>query len=99
MSANYEDEQKDLKQKVLSLQEQIENQERLNESVDQFIQKVRRYSDLTELTPYALHDLVKAIYVYEREPKTGKRKEKHIEIQYDFPALIPLDELMNGRLA
>ncbi len=49
-----------------------------------------------------MHDLVKAIYVYEREPKTGKRKEKHIEIQYDFPALpalIPLDELMNGRLA
>lgn len=99
MSANYEDEQKDLKQKVLSLQEQIENQEQLNESVDQFIHKVRRYSDLTELTSYALHDLVKAIYVYEREPKTGKRKEKHIEIQYDFPALIPLDELMNGRLA
>ena len=54
---------------------------------------------MTELTSYALHDLVKAIYVYEREPKTGKRKEKHIEIQYDFPALIPLDELMNGRLA
>ena len=99
MSASYEDEQKALKQQVQSLRDQIAQQEQMTENVDRFIQKVYRYSDLTELTPYALHDLVKGIYVYERVPKTGRRKEKHIEIQYDFPAFIPINELMNSKPA
>ena len=32
-------------------------------NLELFIQKVRKYAELTELTPYVAHELIKAIYV------------------------------------
>jgi hypothetical protein len=32
-------------------------------NLDSFIQKIRKYAEMTELTPYAAHELIKAIYV------------------------------------
>lgn len=63
MSKNYTQEQKDLKAEVKSLQHVIEEQERQAENLEQFIQKVKRNSELTEFTPYALRELIKAVYV------------------------------------
>lgn len=62
-SKSYTQEQKDLKAEVISLQQVIEEQERQAENLEQFIQRVKRNSDLTELTPYALRELVKAVYM------------------------------------
>lgn len=63
MSKTYEDEQVQLKVEIVNLQKEIEVQERQIEDLEQFIQRARRYTDLTELTPYALRELVKAVYV------------------------------------
>ena len=63
MSKTYEDEQTQLKVEIQSLQQEIEEQERQIENLEQFIQRVRKYEDLDELTPYALRELVKAIYI------------------------------------
>ena len=62
MSKSYEDEQTQLKAEIVNLQKEIEVQEQQAENLEQFIQRARRYTDLTELTPYALRELVKAIY-------------------------------------
>ena len=60
---------------------------------EQFIQRVRRYTTLTELMPYALRELVKAVYVEAPDKSSGKRKQKgHIE--YDLVGYIPVDELI-----
>ena len=51
MSKTYEDEQAQLKEEIQTLQQEIEVQERQIENLEQFIQRVRKYEDLDELTP------------------------------------------------
>ena len=60
MSKTYEDEQTQLKAEIQTLQQEIEVQERQIENLEQFIQRVHKYEDLQEMTPYALRELVKA---------------------------------------
>ena len=93
MSRIYEDEQRDLKAEVEVLRQEIETQEQQNQNLELFIQKVRKYSDMTELTPYAAHELIKAIYVGAPDKSSGKRCQS-IHICYDLIGFIPLNELM-----
>ena len=51
MSKNYTEEQKDLKAEVKGLQQQIHEQEQQAENIEQFVQRVKRNSTVTELTP------------------------------------------------
>ena len=51
MSKNYTEEQKNLKAEVKDLQQQIHEQEQQAENIEQFVQRVKRNSTLTELTP------------------------------------------------
>lgn len=51
MSKNYTEEQKDLKAEVKGLQQQIHEQEQQAENIEQFVQRVKRNSTLTELPP------------------------------------------------
>lgn len=55
--------------------------------------KMDKNSDLTELTPYALRELVKAVYVEAPDKSSGKRKQK-IHISYDLIGFIPVDALL-----
>ena len=57
MSRSYETEQEQLKVEIQTLQQDIEVQERQIENLEQFIQRVHKYKDLDELTPYALRNL------------------------------------------
>lgn len=75
MSKTYEDEQTQLKVEIQSLQQEIEEQERQIENLKQFIQRVRKCEDLQELTPYALRELVKAIYIEAPDKSSGKRRQ------------------------
>ena len=68
------------------------------QNLEQFIQRARRYTDLTELTPYALRELVKAIYVEAPDKSSGKRKQK-VHIEYDLVGYIPVDELIKAEQA
>ena len=98
MSKTYEDEQAQLKAEIVNLQKEIEVQERQIEDLEQFIQRARRYTDLTELTPYALRELVKAVYVEAPDKSSGKRKQR-VHIEYDLVGYIPVDELIKAKQA
>ena len=98
MSKNYTEEQKDLKAEVKSLQQQIHEQEQQAENIEQFVQRVKRNSTLTELTPYALRELVKAVYVDAPDKSSGKRRQK-VHIEYDLVGYIPVDELLKAEQA
>ena len=89
MSKNYTEEQKDLKAEVKGLQQQIHEQEQQAENIEQFVQRVKRNSTLTELTPYALRELVKAVYVDAPDKSSGKRRQK-VHIEYDLVGYIPV---------
>ena len=98
MSRSYETEQEQLKVEIQTLQQDIEVQERQIENLEQFIQRVRKYKDLTELTPYALRELVKGVYIEAPDKSSGKRRQ-NIRISYDLVGFIPLNELMKEETA
>ena len=98
MSKTYEDEQAQLKAEIQTLQQEIEVQERQIENLEQFIQRVRKYEDLDELTPYALRELVKAIYIEAPDKSSGKRHQG-IRISYDLVGFIPVEELLKQETA
>lgn len=82
----------------IRLQKEIEVQETQIQSIEKFIQKSSQYVGIEELTPYVLHELVKAIYVDAPDKSSGKRKQ-HIHIQYDGLGFIPLNELLTSEKA
>ena len=98
MSKNYTEEQKNLKAEVKGLQQQIHEQEQQAENIEQFVQRVKRNSTLTELTPYALRELIKAVYVDAPDKSSGKRRQK-VHIEYDLVGYIPVDELLKAEQA
>ena len=98
MSRAYEDEQRELKAEAEVLRQEIETQEQQNRNLELFIQKVRKYADMTELTPYAAHELIKAIYVGAPDKSSGKRRQS-IHICYDLIGFITLSELMEQEMA
>lgn len=93
MSKTYEDEQAELKKQIQVLRDEIDRQGQQMDNLDRFIQNASKYSDLQVLTPYALRELVKAIYVDKIDSPSGKRRF-NIRISYDFIGYIPLDKLM-----
>ena len=98
MSKTYEDEQASLKAETVRLREEIEVQERQTENIEQFIQTAKKYADLDGMTPYALRELVSAIYVETPDKSSGHRVQK-IHIRYDLVGFIPVDELMKQETA
>ena len=92
MSQSYDAEQKHLEEEALSIQQEIEVQEQQIENIEKFVQKAHKYVHIEELTPYALRELVAAIYVDAPDKSSGKRVQ-HIHIKYDGLGYIPLDEL------
>lgn len=75
-----------------NIQQEIEVQEQQIENIEKFVQKAHKYVHIEELTPYALRELVSAIYVDAPNKSSGKRVQ-HIHIKYDGLGYIPLDEL------
>lgn len=94
LSDDYEQEQEELREKLLCLNEEITKQEEQAENIDRFISKVRKYLDLDELTPAILNDMVKAIYVHVPDKSKGYR-EQQIDISYDLVGILPAS-LLNG---
>ena len=98
LSQTYEAEQKQLEAEAITLQQEIEVQERQNENIEKFIQKAHKYVGIEELDGYALRELVSAVYVDAPDKSSGKRVQ-HIHIKYDGLGFIPLNELMKKETA
>lgn len=98
MTGTYEDEQARLEAEVQALRQEIQVQERQINNLDLFIQRVRKYAELKELTPYALQELVKAIYIEAPDKSSGKRRQG-IRIAYDLIGFIPLEALTKEETA
>lgn len=98
MSKTYEDEQAQLKVDIHRLRQEIEVQERQIEDLEKFIQRVHKYEDLQEMTPYALRELVKGIYIEAPDKSSGKRRQG-VRISYDLVGFIPVEELMKQETA
>ena len=101
LSDDYEQEQEELREKLLRLNEEITQQEEQTENLDRFISKIKKYLNLDELTPAVLNDMVKAVYVHAPDKSKGYR-EQQIDISYDLVGILPaamLNDLQNGETA
>ena len=80
------------------LRQVIEVQERQIEDLEKFIQRVHKYEDLQEMTPYALRELVKGIYIEAPDKSSGKRRQG-VRISYDLVGFVPVEELLKQETA
>ena len=88
LSANYENEQAELKLIIEKLSAEISETEEQSDNVERFISKVHKYFDLQELTPSVLNDMVKRVYVHAPQAIDGKRTQE-IDIVYDLVGILP----------
>jgi hypothetical protein len=77
----------------------LDKQEQHTEDVERFIRKCKQYTDLIELTPTVLNDLVCKVFVEAPDKSDGKRKQK-IHISYDLVGILPeLNTPIDERMA
>ena len=95
MSGRYEDEQKELAEKIKKLRSEIEKQSSQAMTTDMFISLVRKYTRTRKLTPRMLNELVEKIEVYNAEKIDGVW-EQRLRIHYNcvgeiiIPKMLPL---------
>jgi len=89
LAGEYEQEQKELKVKILELEDLIENGETQTKDLKQLLANVRKYTDPQELTAQMVNDLVDKIIVHAPDKSSGHRKQK-IEIYYNAVGIIDL---------
>ena len=58
LSFNYDKEQKELKLKIEQLSNEINNTEKKTTDLTQFISNVKKYTEITKLTPEILNELI-----------------------------------------
>lgn len=83
ISKTYEDEQKQLKAKVPELTEFIAAREQKTADTARFVEIVRKYSEVTELTPTIMHEFVEKIVVHAPDKSSGHRTQR-IDIYWRF---------------
>lgn len=88
MAPKYEREQAELRGKREALSAEIARNDELYNNIQQFIPLVWKYTDLQELTPYVLNELIEKIVVHEKVIGTDGVKTQQVDIYYKFIGLI-----------
>ena len=81
LSVNYEKEQKELKEKINELTITLDENKQEEIDLTTFIGKVRKYTNIKELTPEIINELIDKILVYQQTKLDGKRYQQ-IDIYY-----------------
>lgn len=108
LSFNYDKEQKELKAKIEQLSKEIDHTEKKTTDLTQFISNVKKYTEITELTPEILNELIEKILVHQTEKINGK-KVQEIDIYYrgvgiiSFPVSLEdmtmvIEKMLNERI-
>lgn len=88
MAPKYEREQAELRGKREALSAEIARNDELYNNIQQFIPLVWKYTDLQELTPYVLNELIERIVVHEKVIGPDGVKTQQVDIYYKFIGLI-----------
>ena len=81
LSFNYDKEQQELKTKIEQLSKDIEDTEKKDTDITQFISNVKKYTEITELSAEILNELIEKIVIHQQEKVNGK-KVQEIDIYY-----------------
>ena len=93
MSRRYEEEQKELAEKIKALRAEIDKQSSQVVTTDMFIALVRKYTRARKLTPRMLNELIEKIEVFNAEKVDGVW-EQRLRIHYNCVGVIEIPELI-----
>ena len=94
LSFNYDKEQQELKLKIEQLSKDIEDTEKKDIDVTQFISNIKKYTEVNHLTAEILNELVEKIVIHQQEKIDGK-KTQEIDIYYRGVGIISFPVSMN----
>ena len=83
LSASYEDEQRKLKKDVDEIRKFIDDKEQENSNISQFLAIIRGYSNIMELTPEIMHEIIDSIVIHASDKSSGHRKQM-VDINFRF---------------
>ena len=92
LSYKYEDEQAELKQRIKHMKKVVAEEKAHEMNCDGFMEIVRKYTDVTELTPEILHEFIDKIVVHHREDLYGETVQK-VEIYYKMIGFVELPQM------
>ena len=84
---NYTNEQKDLKEKIEILNKSISTTEQKEIAITSFVDKVKKYTEINELTPEIINELIDKILVHQ-QTKVDRKKYQQIDIYYSGVGII-----------
>ena len=89
LSYKYEDEQAELNQRIKHMKKVVAEEKSHEMNCDGFIEIVRRYTDVTELTPEILGEFIDKIVVHHKEKLFGEVVQR-VEIYYKMIGYVEL---------
>ncbi|MDR1409092.1 MAG: DUF4368 domain-containing protein [Oscillospiraceae bacterium] len=98
LSKGYEQEQKELEEQVRNLNQQVDEQEQQSVNMEQFLRLIRRQTNVTELTPTILHELIERIEVHQPDKSSGKRVQE-ITVHLSFIGAIGKIDILKTETA
>lgn len=103
MSMSFEEEQETLKSVIPEMETYLESETDKTDSLQRFIDRVKRVMQLTELTPEIVHEFIEKTVVSKPEYRDGKRYQT-LEIYYNGVGIVreptpeEMEELFQERL-
>ena len=91
LSAEYEREQKELKDSLTSLESRIQQAKEDVHNAERFVGLIAKYTDLQKLNSKILHELIQRINVHEKQVDAEGNVTKAVEIAYNFVGYMELE--------
>ena len=88
MAPKYEREQIELRSRREELAAEIAKNDEVYNNIQQFIPLIWKYTNIQELTPYILNELIEKIVVHEKVVGPDGIKTQQVDIYYKFIGLI-----------
>lgn len=76
LSKGYEQEQHTLQNETVGLEQELTQEEKKTVNVDRFISIVKKYTNITELTPEILREFIDRIIIHAPDKSSGKRLQE-----------------------
>jgi len=92
LSYKYEDEQAELRQRIKHMKKVVAEEKAHEMNCDGFLEMVRKYTDVTELTSEILSEFINKIVVHHRENLFGETVQK-VEIYYKMIGFVELPQM------
>lgn len=93
MSQSFEQEQRELKERAFHLRQELSKAKEQSDNVTRFMRAVRKYTEITELTPELVREFVQKVVVYQAEKINGRRTQR-IDLYFNGVGqiLLPVQE-------